>query len=374
MKCKIKEGNLKVICFFATLCCILSVSSIANARKIDWDDLKKKAQKYEQGGKLDVSDYKNSGKIPALKAPPKSRVVSNDPKMLTEKDKRHIKVHMKLANRNFSKKRYEKAIKELELVFERQPDLAGGRFMRAVIAARMKDYLTAWQNILIAKDKDSSNPKINSFIEKLKTRTPKPENLKSVKGIYRSSPKYSCELASDLIEKILSDKISENFTSIQTLNIKPKGNSALVTLKIKSSSPINKNQLFALINNSIKTSISNDKLSNKDKELELTFETPGLPANNPEIKAVSGLSEFVKMIAEETDIAIRDTIERDQNNKILDCTYQISARKYTDIGNFFRKASKYAQNFKVKELTLSYVPNSETIIWSGHLHILFQTK
>jgi tetratricopeptide (TPR) repeat protein len=373
MKSKIKAANFKVLCLFGALCCILSVSSIANARKIDWDDLKKKAQKYEKGG-IDVSSYKNSGKVPALKAPPKSRVITNEPKMLTEKDKRHIKVHMKLANRNFSKKRYKKAIKELELVFERQPDLAGGRFMRAVIAARMKDYLTAWQNILIAKEKDSSNAKISSFIDKLKTRTPQPENLKSVKGIYRSSPKYSCELVSDLIEKILQDKVSENFTSIKTLAIKPKGNSALATIKIKSSAQIDKSKLVSLINNSIKTSISSDKLSNKNKELELTFETPELPANNPEIKSVSGLSEFVKMIAEETDVAIRDTIERDLDNKILDCTYEISARNYSDIGSFFRKAAKYAQNFKVKDLTLSYVPNSDTIIWSGQLHILFQTK
>ena len=190
-----------------------------SAAKIDWDELEKKAAQYTGKSGKSTSDS-NQGNKPSvnLELPkiPTGRFIDTAPKMLSEQDTRHITVHMKLANRNFLKKNYPKAIEELELVFERQPDHGGGRFMRAVIAARKRDHMTAWQNILVAQEKDPTSEKIKIFIEKLSSVAPKPEKFVGVPGIYRPTPVSIGEKSCDIIEKFLKEPVSQNLVSFST--------------------------------------------------------------------------------------------------------------------------------------------------------------
>ncbi len=158
------------------------ISPVFAAKNTDLSELEKYKDKYKElAGKKGSSA---SGKIDEIAVePPKSRFIDTSPKTASPEDKRHVLVHMKLANRHFSKKNYEKAIEEVNTVFERDPANSGGHFMSAVIAGRKKDYKTAWYHINIAKEKDSGNAKIDDFIKKLKTVSTEPEYTEWISGI-----------------------------------------------------------------------------------------------------------------------------------------------------------------------------------------------
>ena len=139
------------------------VFSFAYAKNPDLNSLKDKFL----SNKTTLSSS-SSEKIKGLAEQPSSRFVDPSEKSLSKEDERHVTVHMKLANRHFKNKNYEKAIEEVDKVFERNPSHPGGHFMLAVIAGRRKDYNSAWYHINIAKEKNGSEKKIGDFITKLK--------------------------------------------------------------------------------------------------------------------------------------------------------------------------------------------------------------
>lgn len=362
--------------FLAALLAAASASAVEGA-KIDWDALEKKAQQYT--GKSTGSSGGNSGNqggkdsvnltIPAA---PTGRFIDTTPKLLSEKDIRHITVHMKLANRHFLKKNYPKAIDELELVFERQPDHGGGRFMRAVIAARKRDHMTAWQNILVAQEKDPENDKIKSFITKLTSVSPKPEKFIGVPGIYRPTPVSACEKACDIIERFLKEPISQNLVSFTTEEYQGSDNDLQFIVKMNFSSPVDANSVM----NVFKAASGNPAQRIDDgkdgKKISLKINIDGLPLKNPEVKTLSSYIEFVRNVAEETDVAISDSIERDKENKILEIVYEIAARDVSSLNNFLRKVSPYSHYLRINELKLAYITGSEQIIWKGKIKVEYQ--
>jgi hypothetical protein len=97
-----------------------------------------------------------------------------------------------------------------------------------------------------------------------------------------------------------------------------------------------------------------------------------MPVENKQVKPVSDLREFVKMIAEETDVAISDTEERDAENKILDTTYEIAVRDFKSLNDFLRKMSPYAHKFRVISLKLAYITGSQTVIWRSKVQMFYQ--
>lgn len=357
------------------LCVILTIFfnvNLAYAGKIDWDSLQKKADEYQNkhGGsrkKIPVKDF--------VKTYPKSRNIDVLNKIiLNEKDKRHCKAHMKLANRHFIKKDYDRAIKELNRVFERQPDIVGGRFMRAVIAGRRKDYLTAWQNIMLAKAKDPKNELIEKFIKKLEKVSPKPANMCMVEGIYRPSPTYAYEMLSDVIERLLQEKVSKNFTSIYIDKFENIRGNLVIRIRFDASSKINDTELVAKLEKFSHGFVKEKRIDKNGTSINFKLEFHDLILKNKNVKSVSGLTEFIKYVTDRTDVAISESIEKDGKNKELYCTYKIMVRKYKNLGDFFRLVSPYTYMFKVDNLKLEFVPNSTETMWKGTVEVEYQTE
>jgi hypothetical protein len=361
----------------AFLTVVFSFPEISFAKKIDWDELEKKAKKYT-GKRVNVnrnsSGNKRSSVNIQIPSRPTSRIVDTTARMLSEKDKRYILVHMKLANRNFMAKKYDRAIQELESVFDRQPDHGGGRFMRAVIAARKKDYMTAWQNIIVAKEKDPDKEKIDSFVEKLTTVMPRPERFLGVPGIYRPVPISACEKAADVIERYLKEPLSSYLIEFSTEELKEKGSGATMVFDMRFSATVDADQtinIFKLATGGDVTRLDDGK---DPKHLRIRFELFDLPIKNPDVKPVSGLIDFVRVISEQADVAISDTIERDREGKILETTYEIAGRSFSSLNDFLRKASPYAHLFRVLNMRLSHIIGSQNIIWQGKIRIDYQLE
>lgn len=350
----------------------------AQAAKRDWGDLEKKAQQYignsSQGGSSQGNSNGNSSVNLSIPGQPTGRVLDTSAKMLSEKDTWHVTVHMKLANRGFLAKKYDKAINELELVFDRQPDHCGGRFMRAVIAARKRDHMTAWQNILIAQKKEPENEKIKSFIEKLSTVMPQPEKFVGVPGIYRPTPISACEKATDAMERFLKDPTSSDLVNFSTGDYVKAGSDTTMELKMAFSSSPNVEQILALFKQS--TGKTAERIDDKSspKKLAIKFNLAELPIQNPKVKPASGLRDFVKTISDQADVALSDTVEEDKENKILETTYDIAARSFSSLNDFLRKAAPYAHTFRVIELKLAYIKGSQEIIWKGKVKVAFQLQ
>ena len=149
-------AKYRVLFILLLLACFLEQVSSA----VDVDDLKRRLQQ-----RTGTSRPGSATKIPenlsgmVREISPQSRLIETGPLKLSEADQRYVAVHMKLANRHFARKDYEKANNEIDLVFTRDPSHPGARFMRAVISARLKKYDVAWYNVLFAKEKDSANQK-----------------------------------------------------------------------------------------------------------------------------------------------------------------------------------------------------------------------
>lgn len=354
---------------------LFSLAIAISAAEIDWDKLQNKAKEYtdkNSGKNINVGGKSVNVSIPSQ---PTGRSIDSSEQSVSESDQRYISVHMKLANRHFSRKNYQRAIEEVELVFERQPDHGGGRFMRAVIAARLKEHDNAWHNISIAREKDPENPKIKSFIEKLKTVAPEPEKTVGVAGIFRPLPVSASEKACDVIERLLKDQSSQNITSIDIDEYVTEGNSVWVTIKINCSSVVQKANIATVLEKAAGGRVeilSGPPPQGEEKLLNLKFEIIGMSVENKEVKPVSDLRDFVKLIAEETDIAISDTEERDAENKILETTYEIAVRDFKSLNDFLRKMSPYAHKFRVASLKLAYITGSQTLIWRCKVQVFYQ--
>lgn len=345
--------------------------------KIDWDALEKKAQQYtgkKISGGSDSSDEEGSeGKKSVnltIPSSPTGRFIDPGPKTLSVEDTRHVTARMKLANLNFKNRRYDNAIKYIDEALEREPDHPGARFMRAVIAARKGDHLTAWQNILIARERDGENPKVKSFISKLETRMPQPQSFVSVPGIYRPNPKMVGEKSFDIIERFLREPVSQNLVNFSTEEFEGGDNNALMPIKMTFSAPHEADAIMAVFKTA--TGEMPQRSDNDPKSLSLKLKISGVPLKNPEVKTISGHVEFVKETAEETDVAISDSAERDKENKVLEITYEIASRDFASLNNFVRKITPYAHTCRVIEMKLAYITGSEQIIWKGKIRVDFQ--
>lgn len=361
--------------------CFLSPTGLV-AADINWDELEEKAKRYtgeasrtdgtSQSGERDGGQRTIDLVIPSQ---PQGRILDNTVSEIPSSDKNYILGHMKLANRHFSRKNYTRAIEETELIFARQPDHTGARFMRAVIAGRLKDHQTAWHNILIARDKDPQNPKITTFINKLKTVAPEPQKAIGVPGVYRALPISASEKACDILESFLQQQISQNVVNISTGEFIKDAAGVTLPLTLDSSANLSRDEVV----NAVKKA-SGDKVEiapplggdNAAKHLELKIFISDLAIENKNVKPASELREFVKGVAEEVDVAISDTVERDAENKVLDATYDIAVRDFKSLNNFLRKISPYAHKFRVLSMKLAFITGSQQIIWKCKVQVFYQ--
>lgn len=347
--------------------------------EINWDELEEKAKRYtgESNNGSTGRAGQTGGKQLNLSIPsqPTGRSIDTSSGELSTSDKNYILVHMKNANRNFAKKRYDLALREIELVFTKQPDHPGARFMRAVIAGRLKDHPAAWHNILIAREKDPQNPKIKTFIDKLKTVAPEPEKMAGVPGIFRPLPVSASEKACDIIERFLQLPASQNVIKLSITEMNKNQGSVWLGMELEASAPMNRDEVSKILQTAaggrVETAAA-ETSENADKKLKLKIEIPDLEIENKNVKPASDLRDFIKSVSEDIDVAISDTMERDAENKILDTTYEIAVRDFKTLNDFLRSVSPYAHKYQILSMKLAYITGSQNIIWKCQVQVFYQ--
>ncbi|MBQ2594079.1 MAG: hypothetical protein II567_12460 [Candidatus Riflebacteria bacterium] len=354
----------KRLCFS----CILSLllSPVFAASDLDLEKLKEKAKEYSSKG------GGSSKKLEDLAVePPKSRFIDSATKSLSEEDKRHILVHMKLANRHFSKKNYDKAKEEVNKVFERDPSHSGGHFMLAVIAGRMKDHLPAWYHITVAKEKDSGNKKIDDFITKLKTVSSEPDSPQWIPGIYNGIEIDASERIFDLLEKLLLDECSQNITSIESSDYqKQSNNKTNIELTFKARESLPGDKIISNLQKSNKSGIKTEENSSKNLKLTVTL---NLNCENPNAKPIKGINDFINDLTEDmSEIAISNTEEGEPSNGFQEIIYEISVRDFSSLNKFMRRISPFASKFVLQNMDLAYVPGTQSTMWKAKIKVIYK--
>ena len=343
------------------------------AKNTDLSELEKAYNQYakDKGKKPGPA----SGKIEELAVePPKSRTIDTSPKTLSTEDSRHVTFHMKSANRHFSRKNYDKAIEEVNSVFERDPSSSGAHFMYAVILGRRKDYKSAWYHINIAKEKDSGNKKIDDFITKLKTVSSQPDYPEWVSGVYNGIQSDASDRTFDLIEKLLQDECSQNITSIQTTEYKSEGtNNSGVEITFKARDQFNPDKIVLALRKVNPAGAGVKNTSNNNLEMRLSFRE--LSAEKTTAKPINIINDFINDLTEQfPEVAISNTDEGEPQNGIQDIVYEISVREFSTLNQFFRKISPYATKYVLQNMELAYLPGSESTIWKAKVKVSYKVK
>ena len=343
---------------------------ICFAQKYDIEKLKKAAEAYagskgSGGSRSSQVASKAKAKQQALPKP-ENRFIEIDEPELSSSDKLYVTMHMKLANRHFSKKDYEKAEKEIASVLRRQPSHGGAHFMKAVISGRKKKYDEAWYYILVAKDKDSKQSQISSFINKLSTVSKEPASPSWVKGIYRGIPKSACDKICDIIEKFLKTKTSQNVFSITVGDFSPSNVSVPITVAFTPEAP-SSSEIKKAFQASSNVVISNDSLNSN--KWTATFKITDLPYENSKAVPLTAVKEFVEGINEEIDVAINDAEEVEAKNGTKQIDYKLAVRTFSVLNDFLRAISPYAKNYKVSNLVLG--GNASSVIWKAEVSVLY---
>lgn len=344
---------------------LLLIGTLSHAA-VDLDDIKRRVLSSKGGGTA-----KNLAEgIKAEVSAPQSRFVESLTKDLSDVDKRYILVHMKLANRHFSRKDYDRANNEIDLVLSKDPAHSGARFMRAVISARLKKHDLAWYNILIAQEKDPTNDKITDFIEKLKTVKKQPSPPFWVKEIYRSMPMSACEKCSDIIENLLSKQISQSITQITLGDYAQVGAKVTIPIELQFSTlPDNPAEVKASIEGASSARLTSETFS--ENTIAYSLEINDLPLINPGASPVVDLREFIKGINEDIDVAIENADEYEPKDGLLRVDYKISVRQFSILADFLRSIAPYTQKFNLSTMVLSYVTGTTSVIWRTELTVYY---
>ena len=296
-----------------------------------------------------------------------------DPSKLSTRDQMFIKVHMKLANKHFKKKDSARSIFELEQIFERAPTLASARFMRAVIAAREKDYPSAWRNIEIAIRGNPDDSKMQTFVERLKGVFPRPKNLPQIDGIYRKRPVCATQLAVDALERLFQEEQIAKINKVSFDGFKEEGGRVTGNLQVTGLKALPKDDLIKSLTTILGGQVTSKEGQDGGTSLQIEVEIPGLPLANPSIKPISGIPEFMKMISEETDVPIQESTETtpDSAGRVTG-TYSIVARDLQYLNDFLRKIAPYASKYEISTLYPEFL--SSRVVIKGEIQIVFHPQ
>jgi hypothetical protein len=201
---------------------------------------------------------------------------------------------------------------------------------------------------------------------------PQPEKFVGVPGIYRPTPVSVGEKSCDIIERFLKEPVSQNLVSFSTEEFQGSDNNATFLIKMKFSNPPESQSILNVFKNASGNAAERTDDGKDGKSLDAKIIIDGLPLKNPEVKTLSSYVEFVKNTAEETDIAISDSIEKDKENKVLEVTYEIAARDFASLNTFLRKVSPYSHYLRVIEMKLAFITGSEQVIWKGKIKVEYQ--
>ena len=360
-----------LLSFFIPKNCFAQKFDKKQLENLDKDQLNKLAGKYfgsKNSGKSKSKPEDRIKKMIELK--PENRFIESSEPELSNSDKMYITMHMKLANKHFKKKEYDKAESEISNVLARQPSHGGAHFMKAVISARKKQYNKAWYYILIAKDKDSNQAKISSFISKLSTVLKEPTSPSWVKGIYRGIPSSACDKYCDIIESFLKTQTSQYVSSIAIKDFTDSNKASIpITIIFIPNAP-DSNEIKKAFQDSSNVSITGDSVSGN--KWTATFNISDLQVENANAVPIKDLKYFIEEINEDIDVAINDTEELEPNGDTMEVKYKISVRTFSVLNDFLRTISPYAKKYIVSDITLGTVGNS--VIWKTAVSVVYRIK
>jgi len=285
-------------------------------------------------------------------------------------DKMFCEAHMKLARRHFKAGNLDRAKEELDQVIERLGSHAEARFMRAVTAAKSKDYMDAWRHISIAEQSAPGHPRIKEFVARLEKVLPRPSVIADDVAV-RPAATHASELLGDALESLFANKsASGKLVAIGCNGMSESAGKPIAILVFEASAPLDADPIKSSLKESLKGEIRDVKTASGGSSLEITVEVPGLPLLNPSAKPVSSLGELLKSTSEETDVALKNSSESEPDvNKRVTGTYTIVAAGLRNVNDFMRKLSSQAVDCRIVHLTNTTM-NAQNV-WKGDVSFRF---
>ena len=277
---------------------------------------------------------------------------------------------MKLARRHFKSGNLDRAKEELDLVIERQGNHAEARFMRAVIAAKSKDYMGAWRHISVAEQSAPDHPRIKEFISRLEKAMPRPSVIPDEVAA-RPAATHASELLGDAIESLFANKAaSGKLVGIGCNGLLEHGGKAAAVLVLDGTAPLDADPIKRALKEALNGEIQDTKTASGGSSLEITVEIPGLPLLNPSAKPVSSLTELLKSASEETDVALKNSSESEPDaDKRITGTYTIVAAGLRNVNDFMRKLSPQAVDCRIVHLANTTMNGQN--VWKGDVCFRF---
>lgn len=285
-------------------------------------------------------------------------------------DKMYGEAHMKLARRNFKLGNVDRAREELDLVIERIPTHAEARFMRAVIAAKAKDFTAAWRHISIAEQSAPNHPRIKEFVARLEQAMPRPSVIPDEVAA-RPAPGHASELLGDALEALFANKkATAGVSALGCTGVEETGGKIVAKLTFEGSAPLDENQIKDALKDALKADVTDTTTASAGATLEITVEIPGLPLLNPSAKPVSSLGELLKTASVETDVALKNSSESEPDaDKRITGTYTIVAASLRSVNDFMRRLSSEAVDCRIVHLANTTM--NEQNVWKGEVRFRF---
>lgn len=285
-------------------------------------------------------------------------------------DKMFCEAHMKLARRHFKLGNIDRAQEELDLVIERLGSHTEARFMRAVLAAKTKDFMSAWRHISIAEQSAPDHPRIKEFITRLEKAMPRPSVIPE-EVTARPAPTHASELLGDAIESLFANKAaSGKITTLGCEELAEKDGKTVAKLVFEGNSPLDETPIKDTLKGALKGEIRNAQTASGGTTLEISIEIPDLPLLNTSAKPVSSLGELLKAASEETDVAIKNSSESEPDaDRRMTGTYTIIAAGLRNVNDFMRKLSSEAVDCRILHLANTTV--NEQNVWKGDVSFRF---
>ncbi len=290
-------------------------------------------------------------------------------------DKRYCEGHMKLARRHFKNNDLNRAMEEATLVIERYSKHAEARFLKAVIFAKQKKFIEAWRNIEVAQKTDGSNQRIKDFVAKLEKAFPKPSELpEEVNIAVRPDPKHGSALLVNAIEATVADKaLSGKIEKISCTDPTDASGHLSVSITFTATDKLDASTLQTKLKEVGKLETSDPKVASEGKQITLTALVQALPFQNPDLKPIDKLSEFLRETSEECDLKINKSQETDpDSDKFQTGTYTIVARGWTQINDFLQKVGQHAAWYIPSDIGPTEM--NQQSVWKGDLKIRFKVQ
>ncbi|HOY65534.1 MAG TPA: hypothetical protein PLP29_01535 [Candidatus Ozemobacteraceae bacterium] len=285
-------------------------------------------------------------------------------------DAMYGEAHMKLARRHFKTGNVDRAKEELNLVIERLADHTEARFMRAVIAAKTKDFMGAWRHITVAEQSAPDHPRIKEFVARLEKAMPRPSVI-TEEVAARPAPTHASELLSDAIEAVFADKAaSARLTGVGCTELAAVDGKTVAKLVFEGNAALEAGPVENALKSVLKGEILESTTASEGQTLKISAEVPGLPLLNPAAKPVPSIGELLKTASEETDVALKNSSESEPDaDKRITGTYTIVAASLRTVNDFLRRISPQALDGRIVNI-VSTTMNTKSV-WKGDVSFRF---